>query len=341
MATNNLSLAVANTQLETIQLLTGSTSGANATGSTTDASGSSFMDILDAVGGAGSGSSSSGIESLLQAMQSSDGSSTAATTGTPDLYAMLSSMMSVGAFGNTSTTGSDASSALAALQGTGTSSSLNQVLGDGSNLLLTAFNSKQSSYSTELSRLELMQSDVANLSTTATSLQSLTTDTSNDDIKAALQNFVQQYNAWDSEFDADVAKGGDLQDSQPANAARFSMLRDVNDIFNGHGNGGLGNGMSDLGIQVGSDGQIQFDTALFDKAIASDKTVAVKTITNMGQEMSRDADSLDSSGKPLANRITRLEDALNFIAQNKPWIEAQAETQQVAALSMYQSMTNL
>lgn len=219
---------------------------------------------------------------------------------------------------------------------TGSTSALDNFFGDGSNLLLQAFNARETSYSKELARLDEMQDEIADLSATAKSLQAITTDSSNADIKSALQDFVQQYNAWDTEFDADVGTGGKLQDSQPANMARFSMLRDVNDIFNGRGNGGLGSGMSELGIEVGADGQIRFDTAKFDQAMATDKTAAVKTIINMAQSMSRDADSLASDGKPLANRIDRLEDALGFIDENKPSIEAQA-----SAAAMYQSMLRL
>jgi hypothetical protein len=233
--------------------------------------------------------------------------------------------------------GSDTSLDATGLLSTGATSSLDNLFGDGSNLLLQAFNARETSYSKELSRLEGMQDDVADLSTTAKSLQTVTADSSSsDDIKAALQNFVRQYNAWDTEFDADVATGGDLQDSQPANMARFSMLRDVNDIFNGRGNGGLDNGMSALGIEVGTDGQIAFDTTKFDQAMATDKTAAVKTINNMAQSLSRDADSLVSDGTPLTNRIDRLEDALGFIDENKPSIEAQA-----SAAAMYQSMLRL
>lgn len=232
--------------------------------------------------------------------------------------------------------GSDTSLDATGLLSTGATSSLDNLFGDGSNLLLQAFNARETSYSKELSRLEGMQDDVADLSTTAKSLQTVTADSSSsDDIKAALQNFVRQYNVWDTEFDADVATGGDLQDSQPANMARFSMLRDVNDIFNGQGNGGLDNGMSALGIEVGTDGQIAFDTTRFDQAMA-DKTAAVKTINNMAQSLSRDADSLVSDGTPLTNRIDRLEDALGFIDENKPSIEAQA-----SAAAMYQSMLRL
>ena len=147
--------------------------------------------------------------------------------------------------GSSAATGSGTSSLFDVLLGSsagtaGTNSVFNQLFGDGSNLLSAAFDYRQTGYSKELSRLEEMSSKVADLSSTAKSLQSLTASTDTADIKSALQKFVQQYNAWDAEFDGDVAKGGMLEGSQAANMARFSMQRDVTDIFNGHGNGGLG-----------------------------------------------------------------------------------------------------
>lgn len=198
-------------------------------------------------------------------------------------------------------------------------------LGDGSDKLLAAINAKQKGYTLEISELGKMHDAIASLGTTTENLLALTPQTSDQQVTTSLRGFVDQYNSWDKKFDADVAKGGILEDSMPANMARFSILRDVNSTFNGRGNDGLGKGMSELGIEVGKDGQIVFDEKKLGAALGSDRTAAMKTISNMAATLSDTTKMLDSDGKPLANRVGRLNDALGWIDDHKPAITAQAQ----------------
>lgn len=196
---------------------------------------------------------------------------------------------------------------------------------------LRRYNARVDAIGDEAQVLTRLRERVAELGTASQGLSGLRVDSADTDIKAALQDFIARYNAWDSEFDPYFEDGALLDDVQAGETARFSLRREVGSIFHGAGNGGFDRGLTAMGVSFSSDGQLRFDEASFDAALGSDRAAAVQTLSNVARAFGDAAEMLSADGHLLARRIDNAQRAVDWAADNRDDLNAEFGPGAVAA----------
>lgn len=185
------------------------------------------------------------------------------------------------------------------------------------------YNARVAEIGDEASVLTQLRQRMSELGSASQSLAVLDTGSSDADIKATVRDFIARYNQWDAEFDPYFEDGALLDDNQAGEVARFSLRREVGSIFNGAGNGGYERGLMDMGVTVRPDGQLQFDEAAFDAALASDRQGVLQTLDNVAKGLGDAASMLASDGNLLDRRIDNAERAVAWAADNQDEVEAE------------------
>lgn len=181
--------------------------------------------------------------------------------------------------------------------------------------MMSLINRKDVDYKAQYAELSAMKSDVAGLASAAQGLGTITTGSGDADIQSRLQAFVDQYNAWDKRFDADVAKGGLLEGTQAAQVARWELEQSVSNRFNGAAEGF--NGLADLGIAIDpATGQASLDPAKLRAALAGNRQGAVDTLQEFAAGFAQSANLLNSSGNFIPNQLSNLDSAIHYIDAN-------------------------
>jgi hypothetical protein len=188
---------------------------------------------------------------------------------------------------------------------------------------LRRYNARVAEIGDEAEVLARLRTRVAELGTSSQGLASLGASSADADIKAALQDFVARYNAWDAEFDPYFERGGTLEGNQAGDVARFSLRREVGSIFHGAGNGGFEQGLTDMGMRFTPDGQLVLDEATFDAALAANRGAAVQTLNNVATAFGDAARMLASDGHLLDRRIDNASRAANWAANYQDSVEAE------------------
>jgi flagellar capping protein FliD len=151
------------------------------------------------------------------------------------------------------------------------------------------------------------------------------TSTSNSDIKAQLQGFVDQYNSWIDRFGGDVKSGGILDGVQAGEASMFELEQNINNIFNGAADGI--HGMGDLGITIDpTTKRATFDSSRLDSALASNKTGVVNAIDQFSANFAKSADLLNDDGNFIHNAMDNRSRAISYIENNKTSLQAEFGT---------------
>ncbi|NMG66120.1 flagellar filament capping protein FliD [Azoarcus indigens] len=220
---------------------------------------------------------------------------------------------------------SSAASGMGSLLGNSTSQ-LNSVLSQleaSNSAFMKRYNARVEAIGDEAEVLTQLRARMAELGEASDGLGKLDASSSDGDIKAALQDFITRYNAWDSEFDPYFEDGALLDDNQAGEVARFSLRREVGSIFHGAGHGGYALGLTDMGVTFTPDGQLTFDEAAFDSALANNREAGVQTLNNMAKAFGDAAELLSSDGHLLDRRIANAERAVAWAADHQSEVEGE------------------
>lgn len=188
---------------------------------------------------------------------------------------------------------------------------------------LRRYNARVEAIGDEAEVLTQLRARLAELGTTSQALASVDTGRGDGELRAALQDFVARYNDWDATFDPYFEPGALLDDNQAGEVARYSLRREVGSLFHGAGNGGFAQGLTDMGVRIGADGQLSVDPTAFDAALAADRQGAVQTLNNMARAFGEAATVLAADGHLLDRRIDNAERAVAWAADNQAGVEAE------------------
>lgn len=188
---------------------------------------------------------------------------------------------------------------------------------------LQRYNKRVTEIGDEASVLTRMRERMTELGEASQTLAGLAASQSDAELKQTVQGFLARYNAWDSEFDPYFERGGLLQDNQAGEVARFSLKREIGSIFHGAGRGGYELGLTDMGISFTQDGQLKFDEAAFNRALATHREGAVQTLKNVAKAFGEAADILTSDGHLLDGRIENALRAVQWAANNQGAVESE------------------
>lgn len=208
----------------------------------------------------------------------------------------------------------------------GEASRMNSVLAQlqaSNTTFLRHYNARVAEIGDEAEVLTQLSARMAELGTASQGLGRFGTADSNGEIKAALQDFITRYNDWDAEFDPYFEHGALLDDNQAGEVARYSLRREVGSIVHGVGNGGIAQGLTDMGVSFTADGQLVLDEAAFDAALAANRSGAVQTLTNVAKAFGEAAALLAADGHLLDRRIDNAERALAWAADNQDEVDAE------------------
>ncbi|MBC7857870.1 MAG: hypothetical protein H7Z39_03655 [Burkholderiaceae bacterium] len=151
----------------------------------------------------------------------------------------------------------------------------------------------------------------------AQQLGRLDAQSSGADIKAALDEFVQTYNAGVNRFAPGVAKGGVLEGSWEAERARFATRREIGNILTGAEAGHKG-GLATLGVSVDPQtGLASIDAAQFDSALAGNKGRVVAALDDFADAFVAMVDSLTATDHAQSRQMDNLHRAVDWIDANK------------------------
>lgn len=210
--------------------------------------------------------------------------------------------------------------------------------------MMTLINSKDVLYKAQRFELGRMGGEVARMQAAGQRLGD--TAENGGDIKAALHDFIGQYNDWIQRFAPDMNKDGMLAGTQAAQLSRHELEQSVRNVFNGVGEGL--HGLGDLGVSVGVDGTLSLDASRLDATLqANPKGVAV-TLRDFGASFAKSAELLNAAHNFIPSHLDNLDRAIRYIDRNhSAWQaefglgEAARPAGQVAeALAAYQRAAN-
>jgi len=177
-------------------------------------------------------------------------------------------------------------------------------------------------YKAQYSELSQMQSYLQDLQQNVGALGEVATATTDGEIEARLQRFVAQYNDWDQRFDADMEGGGLLSDTQAAQVARYELKQSIENPFNG-ANDGL-RGLEDLGLTIDPmTGQASLDRSKLSNTLAYNREGAVHALQEFSGNFAKSAELLNSPNNFMTNRLSNLDRAIHYIADNKSDLQAE------------------
>lgn len=210
--------------------------------------------------------------------------------------------------------------------------------------MMTRINGLEVSYKAQFAELSLMGSSVEHLEAIGRDLSEIDAGTSDADIAARLQAFVDQYNRWEDRFDDTVAAGGVLQNVQAAEVALHELQQSVRNNFNGAADGVRGLGA--LGIDIDPvTKQASFDVARLNAVLATNKGGAVNAIDAFSDNFAKSADLLNADGNFIRNALDNRSRAIDYVASNRDSLQAEFGTGDAArpkgalaqALAAYES----
>jgi hypothetical protein len=192
--------------------------------------------------------------------------------------------------------------------------------------MMSFINNSEVQFKAQYSELSAMDTAVGTLETAGQQLgDKVDASTSNSDIKAQLQGFVDQYNSWIDRFGGDVKSGGILDGVQAGEASMFELEQNINNIFNGAADGI--HGMGDLGITIDpTTKRATFDSSRLDSALASNKTGVVNAIDQFSANFAKSADLLNDDGNFIHNAMDNRSRAISYIENNKTSLQAEFGT---------------
>ena len=188
--------------------------------------------------------------------------------------------------------------------------------------MMSLINNAEAVYKGQFAKLAEMKSQVSEMQHDGERLGNIGTSSSNDSIKAQLQEFAGQYNDWVRRFDDDMQADGVLANTQAAQIARRELAQSIGNIFNGAKDGVRG--LGDLGFNIDPvSKQAVLDTAKLDTVLASNKQGAVSAVQEFSANFVRSAELLNSAGNFISNRLNNLGGFIHYVAEHKSSLQAE------------------
>ena len=191
--------------------------------------------------------------------------------------------------------------------------------------MMSVINNRDVSYKAQFSELSQMQSYVSRLQDTGQNLGNIESSTHNEQIKAQLIGFTEQYNSWVKRFDADMQTGGILDGTQAAEVAVYELDQSIKNIFNG-ATDGL-HGLKDIGVNIDSNTRLAtFESSRLDWVLANNKQGAINTIQEFSANFAKSASLLNAENNFIPSQLNNLNGAIRYIADNKSALQAEFGT---------------
>ncbi len=190
--------------------------------------------------------------------------------------------------------------------------------------MMSIINQAEASYTGQRNSLTEMRDMLKELRQEAHGLVKQAKNPENDvqTLSTALGQFKEAYNTWISTFSNDLASGGVLHGNQAATVVRTGLRNIVTDIFHGaaHGFQGLG----DLGLNInGHDQLANFNAKEFTQTATRNIDAVRDTINQFAMRFEQATTLFSAAGNFIDNRQNNLQRALEFIASNKPALQAE------------------
>ncbi len=186
--------------------------------------------------------------------------------------------------------------------------------------MMSKINQYEVDFKAQHAELNAMGDAIEHMEAVAAHLaEAVDTATTNTDIAAQLQSFIDQYNAWEDRFDDTVAQGGVLDNIQAAEISLYELEQSVSSLFHGATgpNGGV-SGLKDIGITIDPmTKQATLDVTQLNSALATNKAGVVAAIDEFGAHFAQSADMLNSTGNFIQNALDNRSRAIDYIADNK------------------------
>lgn len=212
--------------------------------------------------------------------------------------------------------------------------------------MMSVINNDEVNYKAQFYEMSQMKSWLSELQQDAQALGGISLTNSDDSIRAGLQTFTEQYNAWVRRFDADMQNSSLLADTQAAQVSRYELEQSIDNMFNG-ASAGL-HGLRDLGLGVDPVSKLaSLDNAQLDTVLAHNRRGVVETVQQFSANFAKSAALLNSADNFIPRRLDNLGRAIAFIADNKTSLQAEFGLGDVArpsglvaqALAAYERMS--
>ena len=188
--------------------------------------------------------------------------------------------------------------------------------------MMSVINTRDVAYKAQYAELSELGAGVKAMQGAAETLGSVDQTMDDAAIKAQLQDFADQYNAWIERFDPTVRTNGLLHGTQAAEISLYELEKSVENIFNGAASGFRG--MNDLGFSIGrSSNLLSIDAAELDAALATNRSGAIATVQQFAANFAKSAELLNSSNNFIPNRLDNLDRVIDYIADNKTSLQAE------------------
>lgn len=211
--------------------------------------------------------------------------------------------------------------------------------------MMSVINNDEVSYKAQFAEMSEMKSWLDDIGLDAQALGDISLTSSDDAIRASLQTFADEYNAWVTRFDAAMQSGGLLADTQAAQVARYELKQSIDNIFNG-AKDGL-HGLRDLGLRIDPASNLAtLDRSKLDAVLANNRQGVVDTVQQFSAHFAKSAALLNADGNFIPNRLNNLGRVIAYIEDNRSSLQAEfglgdaaRPSGQVAqALAAYQQM---
>ena len=217
--------------------------------------------------------------------------------------------------------------------------------------MMSVINQAEATYTAQRNELTEMRSMLNSLSQAAADLGQPAVATDSASLASRMDDFRNTYNAWIDRFAEDFLPGGALHGNQAAQVTRSELRNIIGDIFTGaaHGFQGLG----DLGLSIDAGSQhANFDGKPLADALGQNASGVQATLPQFAAHFTQATTLLASAGNFIDNRLNNLQRALDFIAENKPALQAEfglgdpakpvlAGTSTTAALASYRKAADV
>jgi hypothetical protein len=187
--------------------------------------------------------------------------------------------------------------------------------------MVTVLNRVEVTFKAQFSELSEMRQSLVQEQDAARGLATLTAQSPDTGIKAALDAFVSSYNAGVQRFAPDVAQGGILEGSWEAARARFATQRDIAYVLNGS-EIGLKGALAALGIHTDpATGLASVDQAQLDTALANNKGNVVAALGAFAGTFVTTVDCLNAKDHAQMRQMANLDRAVHWIDANKAAVQ--------------------
>ena len=183
--------------------------------------------------------------------------------------------------------------------------------------MMTEINTRDATYKAQSAELLNMRESIASLCQASQQLgNAVTADSDTAQVGEQLQTFVTKYNDWIGRFEKTVQSGGVLEGTQAAEVSLHEFEQSIEDRFNGAAFGI--HGLKDLGITIDPATHLaSLDNARLEAALTTSRQGTIETIDAFSANFSRTAQLLDAEHGLIDNRLSNLDRAIDYIADNK------------------------